>query len=297
MAGIDINRTTSGLTLPPEISQTIWQDVAEQSVIQQLAPGMDLPGGGLDIPIMTGDPEADWVAETDEKPVSRGTFQNKNIKGYTLSVIVPFSNQFRRDLTGLYSAIVAKLPSVLAKKFDRTALGFVDSPGSGFDTLATAPSVALDGTFKSYLNALSTVGAVEDADISAWALSSAAEIDALGVSDASNRPLLVSDYADEGSIGNILARPVVRSKNAADAATSTVGFAGDWNSTAWGVVQDITIDISDQATLNDNGTPLNLWQRNMFAVRAEVEVGFAVRDPKRFVRLTKAAATESSPSD
>ncbi|MCV7064995.1 hypothetical protein H7H51_03430 [Mycolicibacterium farcinogenes] len=40
-------------------------------------------------------------------------------------------------------------------------------------------------------------------------------------------------------------------------------------------------------TLTDeDGSTLNLWQRNMFAVRAEVEVGFAVRDRARFVRLT-----------
>ena len=68
-----------------------------------------------------------------------------------------------------------------------------------------------------------------------------------------------------------------------------MGIAGDWGSTAWGFVEGISISISDQATLNDGGTPLNLWQRNMFAVRAEVEVGFAVRDANRFVKLTKGA--------
>ena len=288
---IDVNRGTTGvLELPKTLSQTIWQESEHLSVVQSLSPRMELPGGGVDIPIITGDPEAEWVSETDEKPVSRPSFANKNLKGYTLAVIVPFSNQFRRDLPALYSAIEQKLPQALAKKFDRTALGFVSSPGTGFDTLADAPEVELTGAYGDYLNALGVVGgASDDADITAWALSKSAEIDALGIADNSGRPLLVQDIQNQGAIGSILARPVFKSNYAADATTNVVGIAGDWNSTAWGFVEGISISISDQATLNDGGTPLNLWQRNMFAVRAEVEVGFAVRDANRFVKLTKGA--------
>ena len=288
---IDVNRGTTGvLELPKTLSQTIWQESESLSVVQSLSPRMELPGGGVDIPIITGDPEAEWVSETEEKKVSRPSFANKNLKGYTLAVIVPFSNQFRRDLPALYSAIEQKLPQALAKKFDRTALGFATSPGTGFDTLADAPTQELTGSYDDYLAALGTVGgASDDADITAWALSKSAEIDALGIADNSGRPLLVQDIQNQGAIGSILARPVFKSNYAADATTNVVGIAGDWNSTAWGFVEGISISISDQATLNDGGTPLNLWQRNMFAVRAEVEVGFAVRDANRFVKLTKGA--------
>ncbi|MGV0426912.1 phage major capsid protein [Corynebacterium pyruviciproducens] len=292
---IDLNRNSASGILPPELSQTIWQDVQAASIVQSLAPGMALPGGGVDIPIITGDPEAEWVNETDAKPVSSAKFDKKNIKGYTLAVIVPFSNQFRRDLPALYEAIAARLPGVLAKKFDRTALGFEPSPGSGFDTLASAPTVELNGTVKKYLSALATVGSVPDADITAWALGPTGEIDALGTADASNRPLLVTNYANEGEVGRIFARPTTRSSNVVDAKTNTVGIAGDWGSVTWGIVEDIRISISDQATLTDkSGTVLNLWQRNMFALRAEIEAGFAVRDPKRFVKLTKKPVAETA---
>ena len=156
--------------------------------------------------------------------------------------------------------------------------------------MADAPTQELTGSYADYLAALGTVGgASDDADITAWALSKSAEIDALGIADNSGRPLLVQDIQNQGAIGSILARPVFKSNYAADATTNVVGIAGDWSSTAWGFVEGISISISDQATLNDGGTPLNLWQRNMFAVRAEVEVGFAVRDANRFVKLTKGA--------
>ena len=286
---IDVNRGTSGLvTLPREVSQEIWQNVAQQSVVQTLAPRIDLPAGGIQIPVITEDPEAAWVNETDEKPVSRPAFDNKLIQGYKMAVIVPFSNEFRRDMNSLYNAVVAKLPAALSKKFDRTALGFENSPGDYFDTLKDAPEVALDG-FDAYRKALGVVSDA-DGDISAWALGPRGENDALGFVDNSGRPLLLTDVQAQGSVGQILARPAFKSKNAQN--DKVVGIAGDWNSTLWGAVEDITLRISDQATINDNGTPINLWQRNMFAVLAEFEVGFAVRDPKRFVRLTTATETQ-----
>lgn len=285
---IDINRATNGvLTLPAEVSQEIWQNAESQSVVQTLSRRIDLPAGGVQIPIITENPEAQWVKETEEKPVSRPAFNNKFLKGYKMAVIVPFSNEFRRDMNALYNAVVANLPNALAKKFDRTALGFDAAPGDDFDTLADAPEVKLDG-FDAYRKSLGVVSDA-DGDITAWALGPRGENDALGFTDSSGRPLLLTDVQAQGSIGSILARPVFKSKYAANG--NVVGVAGDWESTTWGVVQDITLRISDQATINDNGTPINLWQSNMFAVLAEFEVGFAVRDPKRFVKLTAADAS------
>ena len=57
------------------------------------------------------------------------------------------------------------------------------------------------------------------------------------------------------------------------------------------MVKDINISISDQATLTDGSKTLNLWQRNMFAVRCEFEVGFVVRDKSDFVRIDNGTAS------
>lgn len=285
---VDINRGTSGINLPAAVSQEIWAETQRQSVVQQLARGIQLPGAGLTIPIITGDPVAEWVSETGEKPVSKSTFGSKNIKGYTLAVIEPFSNQFRRDLPALYTACVSRLPLALAKTFDRTCLGFSASPGSGFDTLAAAPAVDLDAdVYDGFLGALSSV-VDEDADVTAWALSGQGEVAALAAKDKQDRPLFIDSVTREGSVGQVLGRPVYKTPHAFNGANGTVGFGGDWGSAVWGYVEAISISISDQASLTVAGEEeqINLWQRNMFAVRAEFEVGFAVRDVNRFVRIT-----------
>ena len=67
-----------------------------------------------------------------------------------------------------------------------------------------------------------------------------------------------------------------------------VGFAGDWTQAMYGTVEGVQIAIADQATLQDGEDTINLFQQNMFAVRAEIEVGFCC-DTTVFNKLTKAA--------
>ena len=290
MVGIDVNRTTAGLQLTPEQSAEIWSAAEYESAAMQLAQRVNLPGAGVSIPIITGEPEAEWVNETDEKPVSRPTFGNKLMTGYTAAVIVPFSNQFRRDLPGLYSEVVRKLPQALARRFDQTVFGPQSgAPGANFDTMGDAQAVGIGGnTYKGLVaadQAVATGGGV----LNGWALSPQARGLLLGSVDGQGRPLFINSVA-EGSVPTLLGAPVRTSRALYAAGTpATLGYAGDWTAAHYGVVEDIQLSIADQATITDtDGTQLNLWQRNMFAVRAEFEVGFRVRDLARFAKLTAA---------
>lgn len=115
MASIDINRTTT-ISLPGSVSGEILQKTQESSAVMALARKIPLPGLGVTIPVITGDPEAGWVGETEKKPVKRGTLATKQMSPYTLAVIVPFSNQFRRDVPALYDQLVQRLPGRTGQK-------------------------------------------------------------------------------------------------------------------------------------------------------------------------------------
>lgn len=294
MAGIDINRTTAGINLPPEVSNEIWSETLTNSAVMQLARQVTLPGPGITVPIITGDPVADWVDETDEKPVSRSTFGQKNMTPYKLAVIEPFSNEFRRDLPGLYAELARRLPFALGRKFDDTVFNGV-APGSNFDVLSASPSMALDGT-NTWGDLIAIQGAIAAAggNNTGWAFSPQAEGIALGAVDSTGRPMFVTDMQNTGSIGSLLGRPVFVSRAVyradADGAgvgtAAQIGFAGDWSNAMYGTVAGIQMRMSDQATLNDGGTQINLWQRNMFALLVEVEIGFIVRDVNQYVKIT-----------
>lgn len=298
MSGISTNRTN--ITLPTDISREIMQKTQESSAIMRLARRIELPGRGLTIPVITGDPEAGWVDETDTKPVSNPSLSTKTMKGFTLAVIVPFSNQFRRDLQALYNAIVDRLPGALGLKFDSTVVG-TSAPGSGFDVLGscTAQSLIASGghtAYKGLVNAWTDIAEHKGA-LNGFALSPAAEGILLGTVDSAGRPIFTGGVG-ENDVAPILGARVVRGRGiyvsgqagaGSDAGTpAVVGIAGDWTQAMYGVVEnDVKISITDAATITVGTTQVNLWERNMFAVRAEVEVGF-VADTYCFNLLTGA---------
>lgn len=276
----DLQRGSSGISLPAAVSNEILAKVQETSVIQSAARRIALPGNGTAVNIITGEPTAAWVGETESKPVSNGSASTKVLRPYKLAVIETFSNEFRRDLPALYGALADRLPAALAKKFDTTVFHGT-APGSDFDTLADAGTAAM--SYDGLVSALSTVGAA-GYDMNGIIVSPAGEAILLGEKDANGRPLFVGNVQTEGSIGSALARPVFKSRAAAGAG-GVVGFAGDWTQAIWGQVGDVTVKISDQATLTVGEDTINLFQQNMFAVLAEIEVGFRVGDDSAFVKL------------
>ena len=290
MAAGDLKRSTSGVLLPAQVSTEIWGGVQESSAVMAASRQIALPGSGVSIPVVTGDSAAGWVAESAEKPVSHATLGNKTMTPYKLAVIETFSMEFRRDLPALYAELARRLPNALAKKFDETVLAGT-APGSGFDVLSGAPSLTVDGT-NTYQDLVAVYNAVAAAggDLSAWLASPSLQGQLLSSVDGFGRPLFVPDANNSSVVGNILGRPVYGTRRTLVKSTTVgddTGVAGDFaRSAIYGTVEGVQVDVSDQATVNDGGTQINLWQRNMFAVRAEIEVGFIVRDVNHFVRIT-----------
>lgn len=286
---IDINRTTT-ISLPGSVSADILAKTQEASAVMQLARQTKLPGLGTTIPVIIGDPEASWVGETGKSPVSRGSLGTKQMTPYELSVTVPFSNQFRRDAGVLYDELVRRLPLALAKKFDQTVFGAVDAPGSNFDSLSGVTAHEI-GT-NAYDGLVAADAEVADADgiLNGWVVSPKGKAALLTAKDSTGRPIFINSVA-EGAVPLILGSRTVQSKGAyvedkTEAKKHVVGFGGDWTQAVWGSVEGVKISFADQATLTDGEKTINLFEQNMFAVRAAIEVGFRC-DTSCFCKLTK----------
>lgn len=271
--GIPTNRTN--IELPADVSQEIIQKTQEGSAVMQLARSIALPGRGLEIPVIVSDPEAAWTDETDNKPVSNPGLETKTMRGYKLAVIVPFSNQFRRDAAALYDAIVERIPGALGKKFDATVFGAVAAPGSDFDTFASCNSHSIASDAYQGLVDADTDISMNGGITNGYVVSPQGKGILLGAVDGDHRPLFINNVS-EGAIPMILGSKTLISKGAYVAGSpNTVGIAGDWTKAVYGIVEGIEIAFSSDATLTlANGTTINLFQRNMFAVRAEIEIGF-----------------------
>lgn len=283
MSAIDTNR--GNITLPADVSNEIIAKMQEGSAVMKLARKVALPGRGVAINVITSDPEASWVGETEKKPVSNPGLSTKILRGYTLATIVPISNQFRRDVSALYEEIVRRIPAALGQKFDDTVFHGA-APGSDFDTLAsvTAQSLASD-VYKGLVDADTDI-ALHGGVVNGYVISAQGRGILLGATDNDDRPLFVNNTA-EGAIPVILGAKTELAKAAFKSGSpSVVGYAGDWTQAVWGTVEDVQISIADQATLDDgNGGLIHLFQQNMFAIRAEIEVGFRA-DTNMFNALT-----------
>lgn len=292
----DINRTTNSMALPSDISNEIMQKTQEESAIMRLAHHIALPGRGVTIPVITGDPTAAWVAETAAKPVSNGTPGTKLMSAFKIAVIETFSKEFVRDAAALYDALVQRLPGALAGVFDSTVIGATQAPSAtNFDTFAncTAQSIlnANNGTYLGLVAADADVAA-HGGVMNGLAFGAQGRALLLTATDTTNRPLFLAS-ANDGVVDKVLGVPTYFNKNLYKAGASSgsvpavVGVAGDWTQAMCGTVAGVEISVTDTATLTSGNTTINLWQQNMIAVRAEIEVGFRA-DTSCFNLLTGA---------
>lgn len=300
---LNIYRGTPG-PLPAAVASEILEKARVASAIMTLGRQIRLPGQGAIIPVITSDPQAAWVNETDEKPVSNAGLSKKNMQAYKLAVIEIFSNEFKRDREALYTALIDRLPSALAAKFDATAIGAADAPGENFDSFAsaTAQNIVQSGgntTYGGFVAAYSDIGAHGGA-VNGFALAPAGMGIVLSAVDNSGRPIFQPN-ANDGPAGRILGQRVVEARGlykagAAGVGTAAgtpavVGVAADWNRVLWGTVEGVKVKLAEQATVTVGTTTINLWQRNMFAVMAEIEVGLRA-DLSCVNRLLGATPTE-----
>lgn len=292
MSGTATNRTN--IDLPVDVSNEIIQKTQEASAVMQLARRVALPGRGVSIPVITSDPEASWVGETESKPVANPGLTTKILRGYKLAVIVPFSDEFIRDEKALYQAVIQRLPGALAYKFDKTVFGAVDKPGSDFDNFAGVTAYDINASVNPDAYA-ALVSADEDVAIhggllNGYVISPQAKGILLASRDEDGRPLFINNVS-EGAIPMILGSKTVLTKAAFKSGSpNLVGIAGDWTQAIYGIVEGVKIDFSNEATLDlGGGSSINLFQQNMTAVRAEIEIGFRA-DTTVFTALSSGSA-------
>ena len=296
MTAKDISRETTNVILDPEVSSEIIAKAIDESAIMQLATRIPMTGAGKKFQTITGDPQPDWVSETNEKPIGYFTFGTKTVEPYKMALIVPFSMEFRRDKKALYDECVNRLPKLFGKKVDATVMS-TSAPGENFDVLGSCEKISLipaEGKtlYDRFIEVDATIAAA-DAVMNGIALAPKGRSIVLSAVDTDKHPLF-SAGVQSGTVNPILGAPVSVRKGVyvpgtAGSTADVVGLAGDFEGLRYGIVQAITGSITDQATINvgteANPVQLNLWQRNMVAIRAEVEIGFVCADDDFFTLI------------
>lgn len=288
-----VSTQTGNLLLPKEISSEIWANTIEESAVMRLARRTTLPSVGQQFQVITKDPVPQWVGEGEKKPIGEVAFDSTSWQGYKMAVIIPFSDEFRRDAATLYDVIIERAPRAFGKQIDATVFGNVTKPGELFDTMADVPEIDLTkGDLWDNIVAGDAAVSAADRVADGLAISPAFKSLLLCSKDNNGRPLFVDDMTSGRNVPMVIGQSTYVSRGVHQAATQEkgeqLGFMGEWSSAMYGVVEDISMSVNDTGSIDIDGTTINLWQQNMFAVRFEMVVGFKLRDKNRFVKFVGA---------
>jgi HK97 family phage major capsid protein len=290
--------------LTPEMSAPIFERAAKASVAMQLAQETPLGPNGKSIPVVTGRLTAGWVAEAARKPASEATLALKTMTPHKVAAIAVVSAEVVRANPGNYMQILRnQVGEAFAVAFDNAAFHDAGPDGTaGGGPFATyldqsphavemgSTSQAGGGIHGDFAAALGVLVA-DGKRLTGWALDNTLEPTLWAAVDINGRPLYIDLPTDDTS--GTLARPgrlLNRPSYMGDVmdGTTIVGYGGDWQQAAWGVVGGITYDVSTEAAVTINGALVSLFENNLVAVRTEAEYGWLVADPNSFVKLTDA---------
>lgn len=278
-------------TLLNDFNDPILLDVLQNSKVMQLGKYQDMGGKSeKQFTYWADKPGAYWVGEGRKIQTTKPSVVSATMRSHKLGVIVLASREY---LNYTYSKFFEKMkPQIVEqfyKKFDEAVLLNVDNPF----TQSVEQSVATSGnTVNGEIN-LDNVLKLEDKllehDVEANAF----------VSKTQNRTALrgVRDentnesYYDRSS-NTLDGIPVVDLKS--DEIKKGDLYAGDFNKMFYGVPYNMNYEISTQAQLstiqNEDGSPVNLYEQELIALRVTMDVAFHIADDNAFAKLTEGGA-------
>lgn len=237
--------------------------------------------------VLTDTPTAAFVGEGQAKPVSGAGFDTFQINQKKLAVIVPMSTELLEDAqTDPRVLIDAPVRRAFAQTIDAHLLGWdpTGSISSNFDSsLAdTNQYVELDATGDTLRSATSAAMAKIEANgytpnAVIWAS------DAKAALRNAHKAVETTDLVYAG-LDPFYGLTSAYSSNLSHVGSSDVGvcgYVGDFNHLIVRIRSDISVSVSDQATLTIDSTPVNLWENNLVAVRYEMRIGAGAHDVTR----------------
>lgn len=275
-----------------DFNQPILLDILQNSKIMQLGKYEDMGGKSeKEFTYWADKPGAYWVGEGQKIRTTKPSLVSAKMRSHKLGVIVVASREFLNyTYSQFFEAMKPQIAEQFYKKFDEAGLLNVDNPFAQ----SLEQSVKTSGnTVNGEIN-LDNVLKLEDKllehDVEANAfLSKTQNRTALrGVRDENTN----ESYYDRSS-NTLDGLPVVDLKS--DEIKKGDLYAGDFNKMFYGIPYNMSYKISEDGQLstvqNKDGSPVNLFEQELIALRVTMDVAFHIADDNAFAKLTEGAAT------
>lgn len=272
-------------TIPNNQNALILDDVMQNSKLMQLARYEEMTDKVKDFQYFAEGPGAYWVGEGEKIETSTAKWLNVQMVAKKVGVIIPVSREFLHyTMTDFFTAIRPKIAEAFYKKIDAATLLDIENPFPQSVEGAiqnTANIVKGDLDFETVLE-LEDLLAEEGFDANAFISNRANRRALRGAAQVvGNTTELIYDRTTDQIDG----LPVVN-MNELEAGHL---IAGDFNNIYYGIPYNIDYRISEDAQLstitNEDGTPVNLFEQELVALRATMDIGFMVVKEEAFAKV------------
>ena len=278
--------------IPREQGTLVIRDVMQNSVMMQLAQYEEMTKQEKEFQYLADGVGAYWVDEGEVIQTSKPQWLTATMRAHKLGVIVPVSREFLTySVTDFFTQVRPLIAEAFYKKFDEATILGVDNPfAQSLEDSVTAAGHVVTGdingdTFFELTDYVNDAGF----DVNAF------------ISRTQNRSLLrrVIDGVPQGDTVVDPVRLYDRNTNTLDGApvvdlnSSEMQkgelFAGNFNYVRYGIPYNLNYAISEDAQLSsivdENGDPINLFERELIAIRATMDVGFMVLKDDAFAKI------------
>ncbi|MDW4446036.1 phage major capsid protein [Staphylococcus saprophyticus] len=269
-----------------DFNEPILLDILENSKIMQLGQIQDMGGKSEKKFTYWADrPGAYWVGEGQKIQTSKPSIVEASMRSHKLGVIVVASREYLNyTYARFFEAMKPQIAEQFYKKFDEAGILGIDNP---FAQSISDSATKSDNVVTGPIN-LENVLALEDTLLEH-------DVEANGfISKTQNRTALrgVVDedtkerYYDRAN-NTLDSIPVVDLKS--DEIKKGDLYAGDFNKLFYGIPYNLSYKISEEGQLstvtNADGSPVNLFEQELIALRVTMDVAFHVAQDEAFAKL------------
>lgn len=276
-------------TFTKQMTDIIMKDVAENSVVMQLGQYHEMDGlQEKTVYVQTDGVSAYWVNETEKIKTDKPEVVPVSLKAHKLGIILVASREaLNYTWQKFFEDMKPQIVEAFYTKIDEAGLLGHETPFANSVTKSAKDSSQVVVGPINYENLLKLEDKLYEADINPNAF----------VSKIQNRSALrESRDGDKKSIYD-------KATNTIDGIT-TVDLkskqfkkgdllAGDFNSLIYGVPYNINFKISEEGQIstmkNSDGTPINLFEQEMVAIRVTMDIAVMVTKANAFAKLTATA--------
>jgi len=275
-------------TIPEKYNKLILKEVINGSKVMQLAKYEEMQEKEKKFEYFANGPGAYWVGEGEKIKTSAPQWLTVTMVAKKLGVIVPCSREFLHyKMSDFFEQMKSKIAEAFYKKFDNAAILNMDNPfPQSLDESAISAGNVISGGI-TYDNILSMEDALnnEDYDANAFISTKKNRSTLRNVHKVENGVIVESLY-DRGA-NTIDGLPVADLKGLEKGNL----YTGDFDYMYYGIPFGMSYKIDESAQLstlkNEDGTPVNLFEQELAALRVTMDVAFMIVKDEAFAKLEK----------